>query len=517
MREDRGQKATGGVLVAWALTTLYLCHANPVIRNSDMFGFIPRAEAFRLADPSSFVSGFYPFGYPLLLRATYLVCGDYAVAGQILSWLFGVGGLFLVYRTASLWLSPHSGLLAVIACGTNPTYIKLSTTGGTDIPAATLMLLSTYLLCRSRLVSPRYVGGAGFALGLAYLTRYTAITLLPATLLWCLVSPTAGESSRGRVRAVTLFSVGFVLAAFPQLAVSMAEKGNPLFNTQVQNIHFGMYGAQNWGLRMSSSLKITSLSELILEDPLAFFRHWYVTLQRLFRIEFIQFPLGFVAIAGLLASLRYYRTRAFGLLLALQLAAFALAVSMAFVDTRLVIFVTMLAAISAAVGLLLLSPRHFRLARGLAVPLRAGLAVLLSLWLAWEYVAPIVRRPMADDDRAKIAAFAALAQDGVRPASRVLSFYFDYYDLGSPTKDRYAIPWYVPGFEPYRSVRDMVDRMKAAGQTHLVFDSRAPSTVPGLSTFWSEGAADLQQYFTEVRTGVESVSVYRLRTSNGSP
>ena len=489
---------------------MYLAAVNPVIRNGDLFGFIERAESIRLTVPSALVSGFYPLGYPVLLRLAYRLSGDYAVAGMWLSWLAGVAGLTVAYALAARAWSATAGLVAAVTLATNPTYIWLATTGGTDLPAATLMLLSVYLVVRTM---PPTTGGAlaaGAALGCAYLIRYTSATIIPAVLLWLALTPLAAYASAWRARTATLFLAGFLVAASPQLIASTVVHGNPFYNTQVQNVHFGMFGNQNWGLNIAASKRVSSLPALILENPTTFARHWYRNVVDALKDDLVQFPAGLLSCAGLLLLLRPRRTRDAGLLLGLAAGAFTLAVAMAFVTPRLLVFVTMIAAASAGVALAGLPPRRLTL-RGVAVPLRTCLVVAFTVWLVWDSLVPVVRTPQSAFDRQRLDVSAALEADGATASADVLALVFDYYDVNSPTKDRYGIPWYRDDFVPYTSIADIATRMRAAGQSHLVFDGRAATTVPGLDRIWRDPQLDLQRDFDRIRPDLQNVWIYRLK------
>ncbi len=78
-----------GILIAWFGYAAYLFSQNPAVLLSDVFGFIVRAQQLSLVDASVRVHGFYPFGYPLLLRAAFAVTGDYEAAGRLISVIAG--------------------------------------------------------------------------------------------------------------------------------------------------------------------------------------------------------------------------------------------------------------------------------------------------------------------------------------------------------------------------------------------------------------------------------------------
>ncbi len=452
------RRAAGAVLLLWLVIAGWYAVTHPFIHNSDNFGFIERAQTLSLAHPDTLSHGLYPLGYPLLLRGAYAVVGDYGRAGQWLSLVFGLIGLGAVY-TAS------RSVLALLICATSPLYLQYATEGGTDMPAAALMMVSVSLALRG---SARALTVAGVALGLAYLMRYTALAMYPAILLWLLL-----RDRRSCVRLAVVFTGGCLVSAAPQLLASTIVHGAPFYNTQVQNVAFGMYGGQNWGVHMAAARAATSLSALIAADPTAFALHWLQNVVAAWNMAIVPWPVVVLAVVGLALCYRSAEAR----LLALSIGAVVAVICLAFVIPRLLLFVVLIVAVSVP----LLMAR-------LPTALAAAGSLLLVGWLGVLFMDTVQRPvPLRDTQRAWIASQLA----GI-PASQVLALGFDYYDVSSPTKDRYGLTWYTDP-RPYVSAQDVAGRMRARAQRYLVIDQRSAQIVPGFAD-----VSDLEEAFTEV-------------------
>jgi hypothetical protein len=509
---DRASLLAYGIILAWSACAIRISTANPTIGLSDMFGFIERAEALRFSSLTEWVDGFYPLGYPLLLKAIYLVTGDYVVAGRTIAFGFGLVGLLTIYGISLTVFSRGVGVLALVFCGTSPTYLRYATVSGTDMPSAVMLLLGTSLLClSSQKQSSRYLVASGLAFGTAYLIRYSALPAVLAAAVWMLLKGGSSYLWRQRLRESALFALAFLAACGPQLLVSLVAQGNPFYNLQYQNVYFGILGEGNWGLQMSDARSQTGLGEILLEQPRLFFKNWYHNLVDSLRLDLVQFPLQFFSYVSILYSLKHQRLRSYGLLFLLLFCAFTAAIALAFLRERLLLFSTLILITSAAFGVLAIIPREIRVARATDLPVRRVVLALLIPFLLWTYLRPALTSPVSEYDRTKIDVSGVLASERMERAHDVLSFSFDYYDLQSPTKDRFAMPWYEEGFRPYASIADIAERMREAGQRYFVFDFRAPNNVRGLRDIWPFGDGELARDFRRVASVEAGVHIYAVK------
>lgn len=526
MAPNMARSTLWAVILAYLGVAIYLSAANPTICSSDMFGQIQRAEGLSLSVTCNWVNGFYPFGYPLLLRLASSLSVDYVFAGRAISLVFGIVGLLAVWSLSRYLFSPWVALLATVFCVTNPSFMQMSISSGTDMPCASLLALGAYLLCLFAVTDRLgFLIGGGIAVGAAYLFRYNALSVIPAVVIWLLVRP--GPSSlrkRARFQQILVLIGTFVLIASPQLVLSYLLQGNPFYNLHYKNVLFGALGSRNFGLNWhATSASAGSMLDMITLYHDEILRNWYKNFLVLHG-SILPFPLGLLWLPGLLVALRPPRLAGPVALIALILIAYDSAVSLTFLNQRFYLYSSMLCAIFAASGAIFFTPRKIRLAFSSAVPLRVPLLVALCLWLFAHYTVPKLIEPLSVYDKSRIEVSKALARLGMRNSNEALTFWFDYYDMRKPTKDRLSISWYSPLSRPYKSIEDIAQRMRKAGQKFLVFDHRAPDTVPGLSRAswpfdkkllssrcWPFDEAELNKFFDLVASFPPSVKIYRLK------
>jgi 4-amino-4-deoxy-L-arabinose transferase-like glycosyltransferase len=124
-------------------------------------------------------------------------------------------------------LADHrSGALAGIAVATAP-YVLLMTMDGVSEISFSFWITLTFLLCAS-MANAFWVG---FACGLAYLTRYNGILLLPIVLL---LVARRGETGR----PILLCLMGFGLVALPWWIRNLIVTGNPFYSLLNLNFYF---------------------------------------------------------------------------------------------------------------------------------------------------------------------------------------------------------------------------------------------------------------------------------------
>lgn len=503
-----------GIIAVWTAIALYISIANPAIQESDMFGFIERAEKLSRENWSAWVDGFYPLGYPLLLRILFHFTGDYVVAGKALSLVSGVGGLFAIYGIAKIAFSTPVALLALGFCCLNRVYLGYSVTPSTDMPATGLLLLGIYGICLfSSRHALKYLFWSGAAFGLSYLMRYTTITVIPVVFVWLLLQPRTPQLPQSSLALAGIFIICVAIFALPQLVASFLQQGNPFYNRQAQNVYFGMFGGSNWGLNIYDSRNSNiTLTSIIVNNPDAFLHHWLDNMLSLPNLGLVIRPLFLLAFAGLLLSIKHRAVYSMRFLLLLIIAAFAATICIAFASGRLLLLTAPLICIFAAFGVVAGAPKQVEIMPQWRVPVRIPFIIALVGGLVWVNALPSIARPISDFDYDKIKVSEALIQHGMRRPSEVLAFSFYYYDLSKPTKDRFSIPWYETEFKAFQSVSNIVARMQANGQRFLVFDDHAPDTVRGLKNIWPFSVSEMTRYFEQVPIPSASAQVYQLKT-----
>lgn len=191
-----GQALAMAALAAAVLTVLSWHH--PGLRLVDFLGFSGRGD--RLLRGEDLVHPLYPIGYPLVVGVGQAIFEDPIGVGRALSIASGA----LLVGVASRWLGPAAGLWMLA----QPGLLTYGATEGTDLPAVALGVAALWARTDGRPAT------SGALAGLAALTRYTSVALLPLLLLPTPRGPRPGPSLLRLVGA-------FVVATSPHWAVAL--------------------------------------------------------------------------------------------------------------------------------------------------------------------------------------------------------------------------------------------------------------------------------------------------------
>jgi 4-amino-4-deoxy-L-arabinose transferase-like glycosyltransferase len=483
-RSSRREDYAVQFLIVAAFTAFYvaLSRAIPVVALEDSFDFISRARSMKVdSGVGIYVDGYYPLGYPVLLNALFAVLHDYLLAAKTISIVSASLLVVCFYRTARMFSDPVVAALSTALLALNQTFVHYAATDNTDLPATALAFVSVYVLIATR-GSRRHVALAGALLGGAYLIRYTSLAILPVECGWLLLADDS-EHRRGGVAGAATLGLAFLLVASPQLAASFWVKGNPFFNTQAANVWFGLYGGSDWAGQWMEAQQHTSLREIVALDPSRFVRNLAGNVGRVLFTSQFAHPLFWLSIPGAVGVLLSRRDRRKGLLIVLTAAAFALAISMAFVRPRLLLFVLVGQALLGGYGAayLLQGNRRMRalIPALLRRPLLYALLAVALMFVVDRQTLPVVRHPMTDEQREIVTVAARLDAAGLTRGSQVLSFSFRAYRVSSPFKEPFELPWYWQG-RSFGSGADIKDYMRRHQESFLVYDRHACEHVPSL-------------------------------------
>ena len=497
------------LLFIWTLITTYLTISNPLVKLSDMFWFIWIGEHLFSGNISVWVNGFYPFGYPLLLKFLTFITNDYVISGRIVSLFAGIGGILLIFLIAKKTFDKEVAIYSAIFLMTNPTYLKFSTTSSTDLIATTLLLMGIYqFILYEEEKNFKNLIFSGFFFGLSYLFRYTTLTVLPLFFLLLIFKifqkeGNGKERKKEKVKGAFLFLLTFLITTSPQLILSTILKGNPFYNLEAQNVYFGIFGNGNWGQKMKEAANYTNIFQIILNFPSEFFRNWIGNLHQSLKSDLIlQFPLNLIAIPGIFMALKYKRTRRKNIPIILSSLSFLLLISMAFVNKRLLLFDTVIFSIFAS----------FMFKKMFGEKVRKWMVFLLALSLFLVYIFPKILNPIPQKDIERLKVAEVISKCNIKDPREVLSFSFEYYATKKKTKDRFSIPWHdEKDFIPYSSIKDIAERMKRKNQKILVYDEKAPFNVSGVKNFWPFKEKVMEKYFTPIATISGKIKIYRLK------
>ena len=225
--------------------------------------FFTRAQNFYWVD------GLYPFGYPLFLRGLFFFTKDYLLAAKILSLVSSFMILYCVAKITAVLFTNRAGILSQLVLFVSPVFFKYSFLEGTDIPSVALFFISLwFVLKEGDERGSKNLVLSGLFMGFAYLIRYTNMLFAILIVLWLMFS---GRNMKSNLRQTVVFLSCFLLGSSPQLIASVIKTGNPFYNTQIQNIYFGVYGQKDWISHFGSYNG--TLIQLLKEDFPGFIRH----------------------------------------------------------------------------------------------------------------------------------------------------------------------------------------------------------------------------------------------------
>ena len=160
-------------------------------------------------------------GYELALALAGLAVPDLLLAAELLSVLSAVAGMVLWACLLARRADPRLAFGLTLFLATNGTLFRYGYSATTDALAWAIQALALFLLmARER---PRDALLAGLVAALAFLTRYSAIYLLPAGVI---ALAGGGTLQPKRRRAALLFAAGFLAPVVPWVLYSLAHGGS---------------------------------------------------------------------------------------------------------------------------------------------------------------------------------------------------------------------------------------------------------------------------------------------------
>ena len=441
-------------LSAWALGLGWAGWAAGFLAaHNDYWGNVFIAQQMDLATPASFHNGFFPLGYPLLLKLL-LGSGSLDQAGFWVNHFASLVTLAAAYQLARRLMPTRRSVLVLIFIALHPLCFFYFSTAGAD-PGSMAFFLSGAVLAidSAESASWKTAAAAGVLLGLAALWRYHA--LIAGALFLAAV---AVAYRRG---IPPVIAAGWMALAYsPQVAVNMSLGLSPLHTNHALAVYDMMYGV-NW-YRLADLQVPSSMSAVILSDPGLFFRHYAKGV----------FSLLIYALPALLFTLqnRDPKTRAYGLAASLFLVGYAFAFGIS-VGGRAPLLVLPLALIFLG-GALSNHYDRLRILRSPAFPFWRGCAAA-GLLLAVGYFAVKDWRAVhlrMKTDRTYRTVERFLKNAGIRNAKEAFTTDFDlYFRAIQPFRPLYNGGWGLVG--TYRW-KEEFPQASMAGLEAFVSDGR---------------------------------------------
>ncbi len=498
-----GAAAPVAIIGGWTAVTLmaargHVTLSRPGVEN-DFRVFATRES---LAQVFS-ADGFYNLGYPLLLwLARPLAEGNAFLAGRLVAALAGAALLGAGYWLARSLLPAGPALAALAALALSGMVAQYGLYVGSDMPFAACVGL-----CVAALVAAGagraagqgrrtllLVGLAGLCGGLAFLMRHLGLVLLP----WGVLALLVGRSGW---RAAAVYGAAFLLAMAPQVAVNLAQVGEPLYNQQAKNIWLAVYGGTDWG-RWEEAPNDVGLAEVVLQDPARFLANWWRNVVgylgsgaedtsefgRALQLRLLGFPANWLAVGALLAWLvalvrrapageraqmtdgrrapvrvwlseRLAAAQGAPATLLLLVAIYVAAVSTAFTLQRFFLPLAPIYAVAAGWAL-------WRLAGGGRGLLGASLALVVVLWGGYGAGARYVLANQPADELALVAMVEATA-----PEARIAARVAGRLPVAKYSAIAHRVVDWPVGADLQRAITaDDLDDAREAGASYLLWD-----------------------------------------------
>ncbi len=263
-------RAAFGVAIALGVALLIVAlgphRVGDYFTETDFYGgYAAGAKALQSGhlDPARY--GVVGPGYEVALALVGLVVRDQLLAAELISVLSAVVGVALWALLVGRRADPRLAFALTLFLATNGTLFRYGYSATTDALAFALQALALFLLlARER---PREALLAGVVAALAFLTRYSAIYLLPAGLVALLAG---GTLQPRRARGAWLFAAGFAAPVVPWVLYSLANGGSLALQLH-HNIAYDVF-ARAQGIPWDDYQKLLqpqfrSLWDVIARDP----------------------------------------------------------------------------------------------------------------------------------------------------------------------------------------------------------------------------------------------------------
>lgn len=232
------------------------------------WSYVPQAK--HILQGTIPIEDFHGPAYPVILALIGLFTRDLFHAGVVLSTLAAAAALFFIFGLFKKLFRADIALIGTLLVAVNTTFVQYSYTAGTDMFFLALALASTFFLFKDDELNRRSLIIAAILSGIAYLTRYNGIFIVPAVPAAILLANPFRQEMKERVRTSALFVGVFFLTIAPWGVYCLIEKGSFFYSKNYLNIAYEMFakGRIGWDQYWSVEAKqFTSLTQVIFADP----------------------------------------------------------------------------------------------------------------------------------------------------------------------------------------------------------------------------------------------------------
>jgi uncharacterized protein YozE (UPF0346 family) len=229
-----------GVMLYWAIGLIVIISSDNSISLSDpiIFYFPPAQQLLEGQGISAFANDTYHGpGYPVCLALTTLITGNMLLSSKLIAMVSALLYVFVTYLIARRLFSSSTAIVASLLLLNINTFLWISTSPGTDVPFATLALLSFYFMIRGETPTRLDICLAGAFAGIALTFRWTGQVLpliLVIRLLFLLQKDKASFT-----RAALLFGIylaAFLICVGPWFYINYLLHGEMMYNQNGYNL-----------------------------------------------------------------------------------------------------------------------------------------------------------------------------------------------------------------------------------------------------------------------------------------
>lgn len=249
----------------------------------------------------------YPYCGPngpltfIAVAVSYLILGESWFAANFISIIAGSLIPFMVFYLAlKLTDSLRISLLTSFFSSIHPQLFLYSFKVGSNILFTCLCITSFYFLIRGDNLFN--AGLSGFFLGLAYLTKYQAVLIIPAILLYLLVN----KYERKWIYSVMLFGVSFIVIS-PWLIRNFLIFGDPAYSFIKKSfLLLGIDSITTWGMET-----LPNQYEFILNNKVLYLNKMLRTLKAILFYGPVKIGGGYIipffSVIGIIFSIKMWR------------------------------------------------------------------------------------------------------------------------------------------------------------------------------------------------------------------
>ena len=302
--------AAWGTIAIYAATALVMVlgphRVGDVFTETDFYGsYGPGARMLQHGHLDASRYGVVGPLFEMLLALAGFVVRDLFLAAELIAVAAMTTTLVCWHSLLSRRVGPAVGLLAVVFMASNAQFFRYGWAVTTDAPALAFQAAALWTLFGTRdgIAPPRRVFAGGVLAGLAFLTRYSSIALLPAGLA-AVALGWSGAPTSARMRQALLFAAGFLAPVAPWFAFSLTHGGATRFQLQ-HNIAFEVFARPKgivWDIyERDMEPQFPTLWSVLARDPMAVASRMLFNVfdhVRLDALKLTGLPLAYAAVVG---------------------------------------------------------------------------------------------------------------------------------------------------------------------------------------------------------------------------